>query len=599
MLRTEVIRREQIVIEGGTHLGEALEHVPGFYRSAAAGLLMDGLELRRVLVLEDGERVLLHHPSQLALADTDRIEIVRGPLSALSGSGAVAGVVHLLGAPPTVDGWSGLARLEARHRWGGYLTRTINLRGAGMWATFDASLLSSDSVRLGDEPAPSTVPSTKRQTFVFRAGAQLTPSLYADARFRYARVTDDVIEVDLDSEGRRVVDAPVESHRISARFRAVLELGRGAELGLSAGTQWLLSTNARDPRGTLEREAESALHTLHSVDATAAFGRGGALSGALGIRAEVERLASDLELRALAPAESSAARAPVDPMSVATGAAFAEVRFRPFEWLDWLSGVRVEGSSRFGPALAPRMAVKLTPSSWLTARAQVGRAFRAPTPRELGVYVPASTMGRVLGSERLEPEASWSVSTDVELSPLAGLFLVRARGYATWISDAIELAPVTRARAPTFLYENIGEARVVGLDADATIRLHEDLRAKVGYALVHARDLSRDLPLPGRPPHGVWAGVDATLAYGFTLDARLRAVIGGRDELMAGASEPTFALFDLRIAKALWAGAELYAGALDLFDVQPRGDPLRDLRPAEGRTIYLGLRFAYPSESPP
>jgi vitamin B12 transporter len=101
-----VLGRAQIERAAGRSVAELLAQQPGLQISTTGGLgqsssvFIRGLEGRHTLVLIDGVRygsATLGAPvlDNLALDSIDRIEIVRGPMSALYGSDAVGGVVQI------------------------------------------------------------------------------------------------------------------------------------------------------------------------------------------------------------------------------------------------------------------------------------------------------------------------------------------------------------------------------------------------------------------------------------------------------------------------------------------------------------------------
>ncbi len=91
-------------------VADALRFVPGLHlvQEGAAGgraaLSLRGLDPNHVVVLVDGVRVNdptntrggSFDPSTLALVDLERVEIVRGPLSAIHGADAMAGVIQIV-----------------------------------------------------------------------------------------------------------------------------------------------------------------------------------------------------------------------------------------------------------------------------------------------------------------------------------------------------------------------------------------------------------------------------------------------------------------------------------------------------------------------
>lgn len=104
-----IVRREEIVAWGSKTLADALRHVPGLYITEAGGpgglsnLRLRGAESRQTLVLVDNVRVGDAAStggetdlSNISPDNIERIEVLRGPQSALYGSDAMGGVVNII-----------------------------------------------------------------------------------------------------------------------------------------------------------------------------------------------------------------------------------------------------------------------------------------------------------------------------------------------------------------------------------------------------------------------------------------------------------------------------------------------------------------------
>lgn len=103
---TEIIEREQIERAGHSSLIEVLQAVPGVQVTSNGGagssssVYVRGAEARHTLLLVDGLRVGSATSGAAALegiplASVERIEILRGPASALYGSEAIGGVIQI------------------------------------------------------------------------------------------------------------------------------------------------------------------------------------------------------------------------------------------------------------------------------------------------------------------------------------------------------------------------------------------------------------------------------------------------------------------------------------------------------------------------
>ena len=140
-----VITRADIEARQVKYVGDLLRDVPGFNVSQSGGagtqtqVRVRGAEANQLLVLIDGVRA--NDPAnsdefqwQFALtSDIERIEIVRGPQSAIWGSDAVAGVVNIIRRKG-----AGERRLSGRAELGSF--DTVDLAADGAWTSADGDL---------------------------------------------------------------------------------------------------------------------------------------------------------------------------------------------------------------------------------------------------------------------------------------------------------------------------------------------------------------------------------------------------------------------------------------------------------------------------
>jgi vitamin B12 transporter len=117
-----VINRATIEARGYNGLTQALSDVPGVHVSPSGGqgglasVFIRGTNSSHVLVLRDGMPITDGSDTTGAfnfgtetLSDIQRIEVIRGPMAALYGSGAIGGVINLISRRGTEPGvhWSG------------------------------------------------------------------------------------------------------------------------------------------------------------------------------------------------------------------------------------------------------------------------------------------------------------------------------------------------------------------------------------------------------------------------------------------------------------------------------------------------------------
>ncbi|HEY1098244.1 MAG TPA: TonB-dependent receptor plug domain-containing protein, partial [Myxococcota bacterium] len=115
LIRAEVIDGDAMRETGARTLADVLEEHGGLQVNSSVGLgsevFMDGLDGRHVLILIDGRPVNGKTNNRVdvsrlpvSAANIERIEIVRGPMSALYGSDALGGVINIITKKADGDG---------------------------------------------------------------------------------------------------------------------------------------------------------------------------------------------------------------------------------------------------------------------------------------------------------------------------------------------------------------------------------------------------------------------------------------------------------------------------------------------------------------
>lgn len=150
-----VLEREQFDVEKPTKLADVLERVAGIHvdsvggRGGTGSLYLRGADPNYTLVLVDGVRV--NDPtnarggsfdfSTFDVADVQRVEIARGPYSAIYGGDALAGVINIITRRAPLDE----THVTVDAMGGGYDTHEFSLNAAGPLANGTWSLGASES----------------------------------------------------------------------------------------------------------------------------------------------------------------------------------------------------------------------------------------------------------------------------------------------------------------------------------------------------------------------------------------------------------------------------------------------------------------------
>ncbi|MFO0676870.1 MAG: TonB-dependent receptor [Polyangiaceae bacterium] len=608
-IRTDVVTRDEAERRGATNVAEALSRQPGVqvnpgaygYLGGVSAIQIQGFDRDRVLVLEDGERMVgdvggAIDLSTLPLSDVSRIEIVTGPTSSLYGSSAIGGVVNVITGPPIHDGPSARARVEGRSRNGLVLQGGGAYRGERAWAALDGNFTRQDRILESALTPDTQVPESTRRMVGLRAGVKLGPRV--DVRVRARTFADSLDGVDsqvLPGLGRYVIDLPNETKRHTLHLIEVLDLGGGSNLRMTLGRQWVDNASGTLRRGSPIGETRDRSQRMQSAEFVGTFADG-KRTWVLGARFEGEDLTQRItKVESTSEGPRADTTDEVAPLRLASAAAYAQLAYKPFPELTILPGVRAEGHARYPGAVAPRLAVAWRAAKTWILRASGGRGYRTPSAKEFGFAFDHSLYGyRVSGNSSLRPESSWGVNADVTVEPAKAVRL-RASGYVNFIEDMIDIDlanGTTTGGVATYAYANFGRAKTLGADVDATFTLAPGFRSQVSYAYLYTRDELNDRPLGGRPPHTVTCSLTGRLPLAVDLTLRYRLV---SDAFVSETERsPGYGTFDARLEREVWKKSVAYVGALNVGDVRQEPGRVGDLRPPVGRTFYVGLRAELP-----
>jgi outer membrane receptor for ferrienterochelin and colicins len=614
-VKTDVITRDEADRRGATNVADALASQPGLvvnpgsygFLGGVSALQIQGFDRDRVLILEDGERVVgdvggAIDLSAIPTGDIDRIEVVSGPTSALYGSAALGGVVNIITAPPRDEGPTGRMRMEGRSLNGVVLQANAGYRRGKPWAAVDFNLTRLDGIEKPVGP-DTQVPEQSHRMVGIRAGTSLTREMDVRIRMRQFRDRTDGLQTQVvPGLGRFYTDTPSQTDRYTLHLIHLTRIGTsGSNLRLTMGRQWFDNFTALDRRDSPIDERHDRTQRMQSFEATGTI-VDGPRTWVAGARAEAEHFEQDITRTvstSSGPVTTTAKE--VVPLSYGIGALYGQVAWK-FGDLTIMPGTRFESHTRYGSSLAPRLAAAWRVSDLVTVRASGGRGFRAPSAKELGFAFDHSAFGyKIFGNDALKPEKSWGVNADVTVTPDKTMTF-RGSAYANWVDDLIDLDLGNGTNdngVASYSYKNFGRARTAGGQVDVAFKPAPFLRAESSYAYTWTRDDVNDQPLPGRPPHAVTVSLRIEPGWKMELYARARIVTDAfldSDAQGNGTRAPGYENFDVRVARELWSKSQLYVGALNLTNVKQDPGRVGDTRSPLGRIFYVGLKADFPWE---
>lgn len=584
-VEVQLITAAQIKDSGARDVGELLEREGGLTVTRVAGrgtsIEIQGLSSDQVLILVDGRRVVGRingaiDLTRLKTASIERIEIVKGPSSALYGSDALGGVVNIIRKPGGAGG-SVTARADSGKNFEGFADVGYQREH------FSGNVSGGGTLTSGFDLSPATAATDgvegNSRFAALNHQQQLTPSASLAASLDYS----------LDDTSR--TDAGSATFDIQKRIEE-LRLGIAPQFTLGSDSTLLLDgyyTRYDDQFLQDQRGADANDRVERTVDQLYAAGaqlnhKLGPHALSLGLEAQFERLTAD---RLAHTGER-------DRQSV-----FLQDEFSlpAAPALTLVPGLRYDRDSQFGAALSPKLALRydLTPD-WLL-RASAGQGYRAPDFKQLLLRFDNPAVGyRVEGNPDLQPErstgfnlgSSWAASNRLSLS--GSLFHNRVRN----LIDIVQVSggQPSPNNPAVFSYRNIARARLTGGDLQAHWQPLPPLSLRVGYGYLHSKDADTGQPLSGRAKHRANADIGwRTRQY----ELGLRGVWIGKRQFQteldtggaptgAGKAAPYF-LFDTRAQWKGWRVADLSLGVSNLFD---EGES-RYL-PIQPRAVFFELR---------
>lgn len=588
-VQTEVITRADIEASGAENLAGVLEEHRGMdvQRSAAFGssLRVQGLDAQYALILVDGQRVAGRVNGAIDLTrflteDIERIEIVRGPSSALYGADALGAVINVIPRRAR-RAWEG----ELRARYGSFNSVDASARGAmvrGPWSlTAVAGYHRRDAFDL--DPSDAATTGGAFDSLNAAARAELRPNdqwLIAtgvEYFFRDQRAVD-------SGAGGAVLDRYNRTETLSVPLSMSYRWGpRGrSRLRSSLWLTYYRDQFLRDQRGgdALDQSQDNR-NIIAQAEAQLDVAVGPDRAVTVGVDGMFEWQRSDR----LMSGSTQRARLAVyyqDELTLLRAPRFSLV-----------PGVRLDVDSQFGLAPTPKLQARLDPHRTLSLRLSYGWGFRAPSFQELNLLFENSSAGYVVaGNPSLRPERSRSLDVGVEYKPHWRLTL-QCNFFRNDLEDLISAVSATSAGSgdsQLFRYENIDRAWTMGVESSARWRASAWLTIDASYTLTLSEDQTLMRPLEGRAAHR--ATLAASVRHSDTgLEASTRiALVGPRPFYPAtGAIEmPAYLSIDARAAWTIRRLVQLFVGADNLANA---GDAR--FLPIQPRTIYGGASLRY------
>ncbi len=650
-----IITAKDIEQMGATTLSEVLETVPGIHvgPSADSGYrtnydirgIYTGLN-QQVLLLINGIPINTAYLGtrlssfRMPTADISRIEIIRGPGSAVHGADAFAGTINVI----TKDVHE-LKNVQGGFRAGSFDTYDAWLQGGGIWKGFEVAASLEYGTSQGDKDRVIRADQQTQFDALYGTHASLAPGvmdthykyLQADLAFRkgswnfrqhyWSNLNEFPYWLGVTNTLSKGNDLEAESYLADLRydnpkftrnwelncgvnylyqkldFRLVL-FPPGAKLPVGSDGNLFTGNNLVSfPDGVIgspgrtEQTWAGDVSTIYTgfPDHRLRFG-----TGAKHVQMKARSYSN------FGPGVIDGTQSVVDgTLTDLTGTPYAYVPdstrdlwfvFGQDEWSlarHWTltAGVRLDHYSDVGSTVNPRLALVWETRYDLTTKLLYGRAFRPPSFQEL--YARNNPANK--GNPNLSPETIQTLELVFDYQPLTNLrtilnmFIYKAR-------DLIEQVPDATGTGKTA--QNARDQSGFGSEFEMDWEITDTLRLRANCAFQDSENSETDEPVANTPRVQFYLNPHWEFMPNWSLDAQLKW-IGDRKRAKGDTRSDIadYSLLGVTLRrKNIWHHYDLAIAGRNLLneDVrEPTAAAVPDDYPMPGRSFYAELRFHF------
>ncbi len=580
----EVITEQDILEMNAKTVAEALEEATGILMTTETGRMMRpsirGTGNKHTLVLIDGRRITpgfkdLTGIEQIPVEMIDRIEVVRGPASALYGSDAIGGVVNIITKKPS---------------------KTMTIGGTAQCgrSTYGEGDEGNAGVYAGN--------TIGRFGFLLAGGYQ-----DKDGYDRDGITPDDGDSIEMKSIGGRFSYQLNDGHDLLAGFEAVdrnfnglrdlQNLDRERDTDDRRLNYFLEYDATISPESTLMLRANRSWHDNEvTVDPATPE-----VVGSIGDESNAERTLDQLEGRFSSRIlekhlvtmgteyikERREDDASLDDY-VETFSIYAQDEYQILEPLYMALSVRWDHYSDFGSEWTPRLSMTYAILDNLRLKGAWGMGFRAPGFLEL--YIPTyMKQGKVINEPNpdLEPESSQSY--EIGLQGEYKNFQAGITCFKTDIEDLIEAVYYAstgtgKQQKDYYQYRNIAEASIKGIEFEWGLKLPAGFTLSGNLAYLDTEDKTTGEQLEGRPDYK--GSVKLAYEYQpFGIRANVRVTHIG-ERYYADEDEDRVTIVDAYLSKDVTDNFQIFFGVDNLFNAGKDNYE-------EPEFFYCGIRLSY------
>lgn len=546
---TQVITQEDIKRGGATSVRNALSMYANIFqkskvRGGGHDIIIRGMETKHSLVMVNGRRISNEADAnglgnamsldRININDVEKIEIVRGPSSALYGSEAMGGVLNIITKPSKEQTLlTGLEHTseDTSHWWHADTGRIGNFS-----MTLDARFNKINRSML--DTATESDPYGTAQTYNASLNYYVNDHSYVNAYMDYY---SQHLKTDMGTPAMKPITLTTSSGKMSLSGQAMLEgTGSKAFKQKNYGISWNGKTDKNDWRiqaymSKFNWSTTSSTKVLGSIPPAGMEGMFNyllqkkntydfnhdehnmwAIEGRDSLRVNdhhrvtfgAEYVKDKVAGTGLGSngdgVHSITENGKTKSSSEKTLSSYAAYLQDEIEYGKWfiVPAIRYDHHSAYGSHTSPKIGVTYNATDHFRIKANYGDGFKAPSVSQL-YYDLDMEMGRgnwvhLTGNPNLKPEKSksWDLGVEVEFG--------KGYGSLTYFDNDVDnlIASIPKGKDSNghklHRYENVNKARIKGLENTLGYRFNDTLEFKVTSTLLDAKDTSAGKDLTQR-----------------------------------------------------------------------------------------------------
>ena len=513
---TEVITREDIQKKNAQTLGDIIESYAGVSvarESNRKSLSMRGVDAKYSLLLIDGMRMPSepdknYELDRIPLGNVERIEIVRGPSSALYGSDAMGGVVNIVTKVSPVR--KVVVQTRQGMYWGDKKKReyySLGLSSGKMGkVSFDVfgNTLHNSAVLKSD--GTTYDPFGKRDYLAGNVLLQPTETDSLTFSASYLREDDREYSVFNSLMGPLKTNFRDDNKRTHYSVKYNKKLGGNDELNLEA--YYNIWDKYNETQNRINGRYTNAVWGYYKTK-----GVDGYLSKTLSDKHKLviggefrNELFKGTGIKTGQGAFSRVFHGVRYAGSETTTdyyAAYIQDVFTPGKKLSLTTGIRYDGSSDFSDSFSPKFGIVYNADDQWSFKANISTGFRVPSPNQLYLNLVVPRNGRMVsfvGNDNLKPEKSLMFDVSAERKYRKG------KSKLTFFnSNFHDMINETYVATNKIQYENVAKARIYGIEASTEYAFSSKFSANLNYTYLNAENRDTDERLKNEARHKISA----------------------------------------------------------------------------------------------